>query len=73
MKNVTKIITDIIKWKKWKKYQFSDSESDFNSETNSSLELSDIDDTNDSYPVKKSLIKCKNGNWKTKKEFLLLV
>ena len=73
MKNVKKITTDIMKRKKWKKYQFSDSESDSDSGTDSSLELSDIDDTNNSYTVKKSVIKRKNGNQKTKKEFLLPV
>ena len=73
MEDVRKIITDIMKWKKWKKYQFSDSESDSDSGTDSSLELSDTDDTNDSYTVKKSVIKHKNGNQKTKKKFLLLI
>jgi DnaJ-class molecular chaperone len=73
MEDVRKITTDIMKRKKWKKYQFSDSESDSDSGTDSSLELSDTDDTNDSYTAKKSVIKRKNGNQKTKKEPLLPV
>ena len=51
-----------MKWKKWKKYQFSDSESNSNSKTDSSLKLNDIDDTNNSYITKKSVIKCKYEN-----------
>ena len=75
MQDVRKTTAEIMKWKKWKKSQLSDTESDFENNSDDSLKYSDTDDTNNSTSLRKSINKQNTKTKSIKKEvsFLLSV
>ena len=71
MQNVRKTTAEIMKRKKWKKSQLSDTESDSDN-SDDSLKYSDTDDTNNSASLRKSINKQNAKTKLTKKEVSFL-
>src|ERR1700726_2281841 len=71
MQDVRKTTAEIMKRKKWKKSQLSDTESDSDNSDNS-LEYSDTDDTNNSVSLRKPINKQNTKTKSTKKEVSFL-